>query len=43
LGYRYVQTVIEAFQTHAISSLDVADYLDIRFDQLAKLGAAAVR
>jgi len=43
LGYRYVQSVIEAFQTHAISSLDVANYLDIRFDQLTKLEAAALR
>lgn len=37
LGYSYVTSVLDAFRSRAISSLDVADYLDIRFDQLPKL------
>jgi Zn-dependent peptidase ImmA (M78 family) len=40
LGHGYVHSVIDAFQARAISSLDVADYLDIRFDQLPKLEEA---
>ena len=43
LGRGYVQSVIEAFEARAISSFDVADYLDIRFDQLPKLEEAALR
>jgi Zn-dependent peptidase ImmA (M78 family)/DNA-binding transcriptional regulator YiaG len=40
LGRSYVQSVIDAFQARVISSFDVADYLDIRFDQLSKLEEA---
>jgi Zn-dependent peptidase ImmA (M78 family)/DNA-binding XRE family transcriptional regulator len=43
LGRGYVTAVIEAFHSRVISSLDVADYLDIRFDQLSKLEQAASR
>jgi Zn-dependent peptidase ImmA (M78 family)/transcriptional regulator with XRE-family HTH domain len=43
LGHGYVQSVMEAFQSRAISSYDVVDYLDVRFDQLAKLQAAVRR
>ncbi len=37
LGPGYVRIVLDAFRGHAISSLDVADYLDVRFDQIPKL------
>jgi|SRR5215475_7709613 len=40
LGHGYVHSVIDAFQARAISSFDVADYLDIRFDQLPRLEEA---
>lgn len=43
LGHGYVQSVLEAFYSRAISSYDVADYLDVRFDQLGKLREAAQR
>jgi Zn-dependent peptidase ImmA (M78 family) len=43
LGHGYVQSVLDAFQSRAISSYDVADYLDVRFDQLAKLQEAVQR
>jgi Zn-dependent peptidase ImmA (M78 family)/transcriptional regulator with XRE-family HTH domain len=39
LGHRYVASVLDAFRSRAISSLDVADYLEVRFDQLANLEA----
>lgn len=39
LGHGYVTSVLEAYRTRAISSLDVSDYLDVRFDQLPKLEA----
>ncbi len=37
LGHAYVTQVFDAFRSRVISSLDVADYLDVRYDQLAKL------
>jgi Zn-dependent peptidase ImmA (M78 family) len=40
LGHRYVASVLDAFRSQAISSLDVADYLEVRYDQLPKLEAA---
>jgi len=43
LGHGYVTSVLDAFYSRAISSLDVADYLDLRFDQLAKLETAVLR
>jgi hypothetical protein len=43
LGYGYVSSVLDAFHARAISSLDVADYLDIRFDQVSKLEQAVLR
>lgn len=39
LGHRYVSSVLDAFRSQAISSLDVADYLEVRFDQLPNLEA----
>jgi Zn-dependent peptidase ImmA (M78 family)/DNA-binding XRE family transcriptional regulator len=39
LGHAYVASVLDAYQTRAISSLDVADYLDVRYDQLPQLEA----
>jgi Zn-dependent peptidase ImmA (M78 family) len=39
LGHRYVASVLDAFRSRAISSLDVADYLEVRFDQLPNLEA----
>ncbi|MDP9331590.1 MAG: XRE family transcriptional regulator [Actinomycetota bacterium] len=37
LGHGYVTTVLDAFRSRSISSLDVADYLEVRFEQLPKL------
>lgn len=37
LGRGFVSSVLDAYQGKAISSLDVADYLDVRYDQLPKL------
>lgn len=37
LGRAYVASVLEAFHAHQISSLDVADYLEVRYEQLKKL------
>jgi Zn-dependent peptidase ImmA (M78 family) len=37
LGHSYVHSVLDAFQSRAISSYDVVDYLDIRYNQLPKL------
>jgi Zn-dependent peptidase ImmA (M78 family) len=37
LGHGYVATVLDAYQAKAISSLDAAVYLDVRFDQIPKL------
>lgn len=41
LGRTYVRSVLEAFDAETISSRDVVDYLDVRFDQLAQLRQAA--
>lgn len=41
LGHGYVNAVIDAFQSRSISSLDAVDYLEVRFDALPKLQAAA--
>ena len=41
LGPGYVRTVLEAFRGRTITSLDVADYLDVRFEQIPKLERAA--
>jgi len=40
LGHNYVIGVLDAFQSRAISSYDVADYLDVKYNQLPKLCAA---
>lgn len=39
LGHGYASAVLDAYHARAITSLDVADYLDVRFDQLPKLEA----
>ncbi len=41
LGPGYIRTVLDAFRGRTISSLDAADYLDVRFDQIPKLEAVA--
>ncbi|GAB4941268.1 XRE family transcriptional regulator [Mycobacterium avium subsp. hominissuis] len=43
LGHGYVSSVLEAYQSRAISSLDVTDYLNVRFEQLPKLQEALRR
>jgi len=43
LGHGYVTSVLDAFHSRAISSLDVSDYLDVRFDKLDKLEHAVFR
>ena len=40
LGHGYVSSVLDAYQGRAISSLDAADYLEVRYDQLPKLEQA---
>ncbi len=40
LGRSYVDAVLDAYYSKSISSLDMTDYLDIRFDQLPKLEQA---
>ena len=39
LGHGYASSVIGAYESDRISSLDVADYLGIRYSQLEKLEA----
>jgi Zn-dependent peptidase ImmA (M78 family) len=39
LGHGYIASVLEAFRSRAITSMDAADYLDVRFDQIPKLEA----
>lgn len=39
LGHGYATSVLDAYHGDRLSSLDVSDYLDIRFSQLAKLEA----
>jgi len=41
MGHGYITTVLDAFRSRAISSLDVADYLDVRYDQVPQLEQAA--
>ncbi len=41
LGRSYVMSVLDAFHSRAISSLDVSDYLEVRYDQVSKLEQAA--
>jgi Zn-dependent peptidase ImmA (M78 family)/DNA-binding XRE family transcriptional regulator len=43
LGHGYISTVLSAFDSRAISSLDVTDYLGVRFDQIDRLGRAVRR
>lgn len=43
MGHGYITTVLDAFRSRAITSLDVADYLDVRYDQLPKLEQATGR
>lgn len=43
LGHGYVTSVLDAFHSRAISSLDVSDYLDVRFDKLDKLEQVVFR
>jgi len=43
LGHGYVTAVLDAFSSRAISSLDVSDYLDVRFDRLDRLAQAVLR
>lgn len=40
LGHGYVGSVLDAYQSRSISSLDVADFLSVRYDQLGKLQEA---
>lgn len=43
LGHGYVASVLDAYYARAISSLDVSDYLDVRFDRLEKLERVVYR
>lgn len=40
LGREYVREVLEAYGSRVISPVDVADFLDIKYNQLGKLGEA---
>ena len=40
MGHGYITSVLDAFRSRAITSLDVADYLDVRYDQLSQLERA---
>jgi Zn-dependent peptidase ImmA (M78 family)/transcriptional regulator with XRE-family HTH domain len=40
LGHGYVGSVLDAYQSRQISSLDVVDFLSVRYDQLGKLQEA---
>ncbi len=41
IGHGYASSVLDAYRNDRISSLDVADYLDIRFSQLESFEAVA--
>jgi Zn-dependent peptidase ImmA (M78 family)/transcriptional regulator with XRE-family HTH domain len=41
LGPGYIRTVLDAYRGRTITSFDVADYLDVRYDQIPRLEAAA--
>ncbi|MEW1577218.1 XRE family transcriptional regulator [Streptomyces microflavus] len=43
LGRGYVESVLDAYHSRAITSYDVADYLDIKYDQLPRLQEAVLR
>ena len=43
LGHGYVGSVLDAFEAQAISTRDVADYLDVKFEQLGKLARVVGR
>jgi len=43
LGRSYVASVIDAFRDDAISSRDLAQYLDVRYDQVPQLVAVVGR
>ena len=43
LGHGYVTSVLDAYHARAISSLDVSDYLDVRFDRLDRLKRVVYR
>lgn len=43
LGHAYISSVLDAYESRAISSLDVADYLDIKFNQIPKLARVVGR
>lgn len=43
IGNSYAATVLDAFHSRSISSLDVANYLEIKFDQLPKLEKVVFR
>lgn len=42
LGHGYIASVLDAQADRAISTLDAARYLDVRYDQLTKLGSEVV-
>lgn len=37
IGHAYAHAVLDAYRSHAISSLDVADYLHVKYNQIPKL------
>ena len=37
IGHGYAHAVLDAYRSRAISSLDVADYLQVKFNQIPKL------
>ena len=37
IGHTYAHAVLDAYRSHAISSLDVADYLHVKYNQISKL------
>lgn len=43
LGHGYINSVLDAYQSRSISSLDVTDFLSVRYEQLTKLQEALRR
>ncbi len=37
IGHAYAHAVLDAYRSHAISSLDVADYLQVKYNQIPQL------
>lgn len=37
IGHGYAHSVLDAYKSHAISSLDVSDYLQVKYNQIPKL------